>query len=76
MAWWLAILARFNGNSVRSGRREGDDERICAMKPSLRLERFPPPVGLKPGAARSAGQRSTYLATTAPIDVYTVKRNP
>ena len=36
---------------------EDDNERLCAMAASL--ESFPPTVGLKPGTARSVGQRLT-----------------
>ena len=30
-------------------RWEGDNERLCAMEPRLRLKRFPPPAGIGPG---------------------------
>ena len=33
----------------------GDNERLCATVPRLRLELFPPQAGLKPRTARSAG---------------------
>ena len=32
----------------------GDNERLCAMKPHLRLKRFLPQVWLEPWSARSA----------------------
>ena len=41
----------FNSFSVISERWAGDNERLCAMEPCLRL---------KPRMARSAGQRSTH----------------
>ena len=31
----------------------GDNERLCAMEPPLRLKRSWPQAGLKPGTARS-----------------------
>ena len=53
----------FNRISVISGQSEVDNERLCAIDPCLRLERFPPLTGLKPGTAGSVGQHLTYLAT-------------
>ena len=41
----------------------GDNGRLCAMKPYLQLERFPPTAGTKPGTTRTAGQCLTYGAT-------------
>ena len=35
------------------------NERLNTMEPRLRLKRSPPPVGLEPGTARSAGQGLT-----------------
>ena len=49
-----------NSISVISGRLVGDNGRLCATEPSLRLERFTPQAGLKPGTARSVGQRLAY----------------
>ena len=43
----------FNGISVRPGRWLADNERLCAMEPCLRLERFPPQAGLEPETATS-----------------------
>ena len=42
-----------------------DNERLCAMEPCLQLERFQPPVGLRPGTARLADQGLTCYATNA-----------
>ena len=42
------------GISIRTGRWEGVNEKVYAMGPRLRLERFPPPVGLEPGTANPA----------------------
>ena len=50
----------FNNISVKSGRRLGDNERLCAMYSRLRLERFRRQAGLKPGTAKSVGQRLIY----------------
>ena len=36
----LAILRLFNSISFISGRLAGDDERLCAMEPRLRLGRY------------------------------------
>ena len=41
----------------------GDNERLCAMEPRLRFEKFTPSAGLQSGTTISAGQRLTYLAT-------------
>ena len=43
--------------STISGRLVDDNEGLCTMEPSVRLIRFPPRAGLKPGTARSAGHR-------------------
>ena len=37
---------------------EGDYERLCAIAPSLWLERFPPQAGLKPRITTAAGKHS------------------
>ena len=34
-------------------RWEGDNERTCAIKPHLQLEKFPPPACCDPGIAES-----------------------
>ena len=38
----------FNSISIISGRLEGDNEKLCAMKSSLQLKRSPPEAGLEP----------------------------
>ena len=38
----------------------GDNERLCAMEPRLRLERIPSQAALEPGTATSVSQRFTY----------------
>ena len=53
----LRLYVLFNRISVISGRWMSDNKRLCAMEPRLRLERFPPQVELRPGTARSVGQR-------------------
>ena len=58
---WLNVL--FNSISLILGRWLGDNEKLCAMEPRLRLERFPSQAGLEPGTARSVAQLLTYLAT-------------
>ena len=63
---WLAILRIFNSISVISGRWTGDNEKLCAMEPCLRLERSPPRAGLEPRTAPSIGQGLTYWVTGAP----------
>ena len=47
----------FNSISVISGRCMGDNERLHAMEPRVRLERFSPQAGLEPWTARSVGQQ-------------------
>ena len=47
----LRFKVIFNSISVLLGRLEGDNERLCAIKPRLRLERLPPRAGLEPGTA-------------------------
>ena len=42
----------FNSISVISGRWAGDNERLCAMEPRLRLSKSPSQAGLKPGNFR------------------------
>ena len=42
----LQFYVLFNSISIISGQWEGDNERLCAMEPSLRLERFLPGAGL------------------------------
>ena len=56
-----AIFHPFYSISVISGHWEGENARLSAMKPCLRLERFLSPADLEPGTARSAGQRLTEL---------------
>ena len=45
----LRFYALFNSNSVISGQRTDDNERLCVMKPHLRLKRYPSRAGLEPG---------------------------
>ena len=40
----LRFYVLFNSISVISGRRTGDNERLCAMERRLRLKRFPQTV--------------------------------
>ena len=53
----LRFYLLLNSISVISGRRLGNNERLCAMEPRLRLKKFLPQAGLKPGTAKSADQR-------------------
>ena len=47
------------------------NERLCAMEPRLRLERFPPQTGIESGTARSVGQLLSRSAAGAPeIEVF------
>ena len=62
MAEWMYYLRFYvplNSISVILGLWIDDNERLCAMIPRLRLNRFPPPAILEPGAARPAGERLT-----------------
>ena len=46
----MCELLLFNSRPIsimRSGRWEGDTERLCAMEARLLLERFPLPAGLE-----------------------------
>ena len=52
----LGFYVIFNSSSVISGRYVGDNERLCATKPRVRLKRSSSQAGLEPGTARSAGQ--------------------
>ena len=56
----------FNSISVISGRWLGDSERLCAMEPRLRLERFLSQAGLEPETARTVGQRLINGASGTP----------
>lgn len=47
--WTIRFYVLFNIISVTSGRLEGNNEGLCAVKLRLRLERFPSPSGLEPG---------------------------
>ena len=42
----------FNSISVISGRWAGDNERLCAMEPRLRLNKSPSQTGLEPESYR------------------------
>ena len=57
----LRFYTPSNSISVISGLWEGDIERLSAMKPCLRFERFPSPAGLESGTVRPAAQRLTKL---------------
>ena len=56
----LQFYALFNSISVMSGRWKGNTERLCAMEPRLRLKRFLPSAGTKPGSVSLASQRLTH----------------
>ena len=45
---WMDDLRFFDSISVISGRWADDNERLCAMKPRLRLRRFRPERGSNP----------------------------
>ena len=45
----MRFYVLFNSVSVTSGRWEDDNERLCAMEPHLRKERFPPRAVIEPG---------------------------
>ena len=67
--WWMDDLqicptVLFNSISVISGQWKADNERLCAMEPCLKFERFPLPVGLEPRTATSWTQDS-YISTLA-----------
>ena len=47
----LRFYVLFNSFSVISGRWLGNNDRLCAVGPRLRLERFSPQAGLKSGTA-------------------------
>ena len=53
----LRFYLLLNSIPVISGRRLGNNERLCAMEPRLRLKKFLPQAGLKLGTAKSADQR-------------------
>ena len=52
----LRFYILLNSISVISGRLLDDNEKLCAIEPLWRLERFPPQAGLELGIARSIGQ--------------------
>ena len=56
----------FNGISVILGPWEGDNDSMSATEPHLHQKRFSPPVSIKPGTARSAGQHLVHCVTGAP----------
>ena len=56
----LTFYILFDSISIISGRWVGNNERLCAMEPHLRLKRSPPQVGLKLGTTRSVSQHLTY----------------
>ena len=45
---------------VISGPWVDDNEKLCAMEPSLQLKRSLPQAGLEPGTASAVGQGLTY----------------
>ena len=59
--YYLRFYVPLNSISFILGLWIDDDERLCAMTPRLRLNRFPPPASLEPGTARPAGKRCTEL---------------
>ena len=61
----LRFHVLFNSISVISGQWTGDNERLCAISPRLRLKRSPPQAGLEPGTATSVGKRLICRATGA-----------
>ena len=67
----LRFYVIFNSISVISGRWLVDNERMCAIEPILRSERFPPQARLEPGIARSEGERLTHRVTGAFHDLQT-----
>ena len=56
----LPFYVLFNCISVISECWVGDNERLCAMEPHLRLKRSQPQMGLEPGTARSTGHCLTH----------------
>ena len=56
----LRFYVLFNSISVISGRWAGDNERLCAMEPRLRLRRSRLRWGIELGTARSVYQRLTH----------------
>ena len=55
--YYLHFYVPLNSISVILGLWIDDNERLYAMKPRLRLNRFPPPASLEPGTARPPGER-------------------
>ena len=51
----MGFYVLFNTISVISGLWKGDNERLCAEEPHLRLERLLLTACLEPGITRSAG---------------------
>ena len=51
----LLFYVIFKSISVISETWEGAYKKLCDMEPRLQLERYPPPAGLEPDNARSAG---------------------
>ena len=64
----LRFWVPFKSVSVISGMWVGDNERLCAMEPRVRLKRSSTHAGFEPGIARSAGQRNPLS-----IQCYTLK---
>ena len=58
----LLFHVLLNSISVISGQLKGNNERLCAIKPILRLKWFLSQAGLELRTARSAGQCITYWA--------------
>ena len=60
MDGWMDGWMDFTSISVIPGRWVGDNERLCALKLRLQLNRSPPQAGLGPGTARPLSQHVTY----------------
>ena len=74
MGGWMTrfyILFSTIFHKVISGRGADENERLCAMKPRLRLRKFRR-AGLEPGTARSVGQHLTHWATGALVNIETM----
>ena len=56
----LRFYVLFNSISVISGQWADDNDRLCEMKPRLRLKRSSPRAGLELTTASSVGQRLTH----------------
>ena len=73
---YLRFYILFNSISVISGRFAGDNERLCAKEPHLRLKGFPPQTVHEPGAARSIlfwMQYTVFILLNVPGTLYFMK---